>query len=197
MCDDVMMNINCLCWLKKMSLRSGRQHRCGIRIQIGIKIRIRCLNWPSYTCKLKFYFLVPHTLTYTHLDTHSHTLAHPHQKAYKKVYLPWRSGNSQGTLSSAHSSYHFNSPCAQTKMFLPSILLVTGYWLLLLVVILVVVVLVVACHLMEFAAYALRMPGIILFTAAFRFLWNLSLLFRLSSIALCRVCFSFSVYFCF
>lgn len=29
---------------------------------------------------------------------------------------------------------------------------------------------VAACHLMEFAAYALRMPGIILSTAAFRFL---------------------------
>lgn len=76
-------------------------------------------------------------------------------------------------------SYHFNSPVPNHA----SILIHPIHLVLVLMLerALVVAAVVAACHLMEFAAYALRMPGIILSTATFRFLWNLRLSFGSSS----------------
>lgn len=92
--------------------------------------------------------------------------------------MPWRdgSGNSGNALSlSAHIILIRQCPATPPSLFLPCH---SSCWCCLLLLLVVVVVVAAACHLMEFAAYALRMPGIILSTAAFRFLWNLRLCFE-------------------
>lgn len=82
------------------------------------------------------------------------------------------------TLSlSAHIILIRQCPTTPPSLFLPCH---SSCWCCLLLLLVVVVVVAAACHLMEFAAYALRMPGIILSTAAFRFLWNLRLCFESS-----------------
>lgn len=140
-----------------------------------------CLYWPSYTCKLKFYFFVPHTDAPTQ-RTNTHTRAHtPSSRRHIKKFI-CRDATAVATLATLSLSAHIIliRQCPTTPPSALSLPCHSSCWCCLLLLLVVLVVVAAACHLMEFAAYALRMPGIILSTAAFRFLWNLRLCFESS-----------------